>query len=805
MSSVNNLNFQSYLKSICSNEDLPRWQEFYTPTDALNRQSLQGLNPKKPPLLDLRVQRVEIKDAENSQQEPQEKIERLPILEGICKYASEHVLLVGRPGSGKSTALERLLLEKAEQALIGHSSQIPVLVKLRSTGTIFELIEAFLKKHDTEELLDLNQETLDLLLHQGKLFLLIDGLNELPSALAQQTESAQQKLKKFQGHYSKTPMIVTTRDLGWSNDMGIKKKLEMLPLTEAQMRQFVGTYLGEKNGSSLLRQLDQRLRKFGETPLLLWMLCSVYQSEGRVPSNLGAMFQKFADIYANKLKGDVQVHKASKSLWLRLLQQIAFAMMPQDDPHGLRLSISRHEAEDLLTEYLKKNDWSDPRNLARTCLEDLLKHHLITPKNHDEIEFCHQLIQEYYSAEYLLAELRHSMINLELFQCYLNYWDWTESIALLIKLVDDEQQAIQIVKLALNVDLMLGSRLAGEAKLEFQERTVDLVVERDIPTRIKIQLLSSTRSEFAIPVLCQFLSDSNHWIRQDAASALGKINSEISIKILTKTMYDESDDESLVGFRAALALATINSETAIRALVNALSSEKFDIRLSAAQVLGETGRDDVVEDLIQTLEDEDDRVGWCAASSLWRIGIDGSELAVEALNRILSSNNPDVYSKATYALDEIAYFPTLVVANQAKEDKQMEITGSNLYERINQETDVKVILKILQDSGDVFSTSTLGRVGRPQLLSCLSKFLLENKNVEIFETIAAIQSRCKFYNYEVFQAAQKEVEVRNQTSEEQIATQVYIGIVINGPVHNQTGQVGIQNLPEPIQSQEHHL
>jgi predicted NACHT family NTPase len=46
----------------------------------------------------------------------QEKIERLGVLEGLHKYASEHVLLVGRPGSGKSTALVRLLLEEAQKA-----------------------------------------------------------------------------------------------------------------------------------------------------------------------------------------------------------------------------------------------------------------------------------------------------------------------------------------------------------------------------------------------------------------------------------------------------------------------------------------------------------------------------------------------------------------------------------------------------------------------------------------------------------------------------------------------------------------
>jgi predicted NACHT family NTPase len=47
----------------------------------------------------------------------EEKVERLTVLEGLRKYASEHVLLVGRPGSGKSTALVRLVLEEAQKNL----------------------------------------------------------------------------------------------------------------------------------------------------------------------------------------------------------------------------------------------------------------------------------------------------------------------------------------------------------------------------------------------------------------------------------------------------------------------------------------------------------------------------------------------------------------------------------------------------------------------------------------------------------------------------------------------------------------
>jgi hypothetical protein len=44
---------------------------------------------------------------------------------------------------------------------------------------------------------------------------------------------------------------------------------------------------------------------------------------------------------------------------------------------------------------------------------------------------------------------------------YLNYLKWTEPLALMLELVEDEAQAVRVVRLALEVDLRLGASLAG--------------------------------------------------------------------------------------------------------------------------------------------------------------------------------------------------------------------------------------------------------------------------------------------------------------------------------------------------------
>lgn len=208
----------------------------------------------------------------------EEKIERFPMLEGIRKYAEQHVLLVGRPGSGKSTALARLMLEEATIA----PSRLPVLVELRYwQGAIEQLIHDSFTRHDLPA--ELFEEALK------RSLLLFDGVNELPS------EEARSQLSAFRRNHPKLPMIFTTRDLSLGGDLGIEQRLEMQPLTKAQMQAFIRSFLSPEKAEKMLRQLNDRLREFGQTPLLLWMLCEVFQQmpDERLPSNLAETFQAF--------------------------------------------------------------------------------------------------------------------------------------------------------------------------------------------------------------------------------------------------------------------------------------------------------------------------------------------------------------------------------------------------------------------------------------------------------------------------------------------------------------------------------
>ena len=286
--------FQDYLQSVCAK--YKRWWNLYTLTDALGEQQPENEEFTSPFDFGQTVQTLSTKQSEEEQE--QEKIERMPVLEGIRKYAPQHVLLIGKPGSGKSTALARLLLEEAEKARSHLSSalnqdqvKIPVLVELRCYRTsVLDLIRDWFKGHR----LFLSCSEIEILLFQERFLLLIDGLNEVPST------EAIRDLKIFRQANPTTPMIFTTRELDSGGNLDIDKLLEMQPLTEAQSQKFVHAYLSGQ-GEQLLKQLGKRLREFGQTPLLLWMLCVLFRQRGEIPSNLGLIFRHFTQRYERRI------------------------------------------------------------------------------------------------------------------------------------------------------------------------------------------------------------------------------------------------------------------------------------------------------------------------------------------------------------------------------------------------------------------------------------------------------------------------------------------------------------------------
>ncbi|WP_017302158.1 NACHT domain-containing protein [Nodosilinea nodulosa] len=780
LTELNHFEFDAYLRSLIATYE--KWWEYYTLTDAVGR--VEQPAPEKPSVFDfgLMVKTV-VKETDSPGSDPRaeerEKTERLPVLEGIRKYADDHVLLVGRPGSGKSTALIRLLLEEAAHSSRsaerytpnpsptfgrGGSEKIPVLVELRYWQDSIEgLIQGFLQRHG----MTLDSSTLSTLLGQGRFLLLIDGLNELPS------ESARAQLTAFRRNHPKVPMIFTTRDLGLGGDLGIEKKLEMQPLTEPQMKDFIRAYVPDQ-AEAMLRQLSDRLREFGQTPLLLWMLCEVFQQSPsrQMPTNLAEVFRIFAKGYEESaqrkhevavLKGDVKP-LSDRRLWKEALKALAALMMQGETPVDFRVAIHRAEAERELGRIFANEKFP-----TRDILDDLLKYHLLQRSTTDQIGFRHQLIQEYYAAEYLLPKLPE-LSNERLKRDYLNLLKWAEAIALMLALVDDEAQSLRVVKLAINdVDLMLGAQLAGKVNLRFQKQSIELISGFTLPDWLKVKVLEATQTDEVIPELRKAIKSQDHHVSRSAEVALTKLGSQAAISELRQALEEVYPNEP---FSVAAAVVDLGGNVLTEDLLRDLQDKNADVRKMVAQALGELGDETAIPELISTLnKDRDSSVRFSASVALGRLrseaaipellkGLEdeelhweaervlqelGSEKAIRGLIKILDEHEDSaVRSRAVKVLGNLGGEEAISGLLKAFKDQDYHIRSGaeRALEELKSETAIPELLKFLQDENlDVLRSAAhvLKTLGNETIIPELFKILKEKLSHGLFNTKGEIE------------------------------------------------------------------
>jgi HEAT repeat protein len=308
-------------------------------------------------------------------------------------------------------------------------------------------------------------------------------------------------------------------------------------------------------------------------------------------------------------------------------------------------------------------------------LEDLLEHHLLQfAANPQQIEFHHQLFQEYYAAEWLLTQfpdlLKDETGKARLKQEYLNYLKWTEVIAVMLALVEDEEQAISGVKLGLELDLFLGARFAGSVKPAYQTQSIVWLTCEETPIRLQTDLLAISKSDAAIPGLLKALEDSESGVRWSTVEALGNLGNEAAIPGLLKALEDSDSD---VRSSAVKALGNLGNEAVIPGLLKALEDSYSDVRRSAVEALGNLGNEAAIPGLLKALEDSEFYVRSSAAEALGNLG---NEAAIPGLLKALEHSYSDVRRSAVKALGNLGNEAAIPGLLKALEDSEFYVRSS---------------------------------------------------------------------------------------------------------------------------------
>ena len=340
--------------------------------------------------------------------------EVLALESGGAPWITGRWLLEGEPGSGKTTLLRRLA---GRLAAARDPGRIPIFVSLPRlvegrTSLLDHLTAGFaLRGHDGVG------EALQVAGGEGRLVVLLDGLDEVPPERRDGIESLLQDLP---GDWPGSPIILASRPLGQGDVPKVFSKLKLLPLGTEERQEFLvkwfrGGEVADPEGaaSEAMEHFARRpgLRELAGNPLYLTLLAVLWEGGVEAPERRVDLYDEIFELLfedKHKPKKSRRPIPARENVRLALCH-LAYGMTrddhPDEAPSQLENRLLEPELHPVRQFLFQVDRWHDR---LRTFLDDVYERtQILGPHDGDDEKwrFWHRTFREALAAEKLEALL----------------------------------------------------------------------------------------------------------------------------------------------------------------------------------------------------------------------------------------------------------------------------------------------------------------------------------------------------------------------------------------------------------------
>lgn len=336
----------------------------------------------------------------------------------------QYLMLLGGPGVGKSTFLRKVGLEalKGEYGNFVHEC-IPVFLELKRFNEDQIDIEGLITREFKTCGYPHPDHLTNAALRSGKLLILFDGLDEVSRVHVQNVVL---KIGDFVDRYSDNRFIASCRIAAYNGGFRRFAEVEMADFDDTQIQTYIKNWF-DSTPDEYRQQLHDDMRtakrcwemlnasehsatkELARNPLLLTLLCTVYDRSQTLPRNRSSLYEKALNVFLEEWAAEKLVHQgASMNQYLDITdEKWMLSEIAAKNFETNRLFFSKDELITQIREFGEGNaNTLETFNAPKILDTILIDQGLLVERVSGSYSFSHLTFQEYLTGNYIVGDTR---------------------------------------------------------------------------------------------------------------------------------------------------------------------------------------------------------------------------------------------------------------------------------------------------------------------------------------------------------------------------------------------------------------